>query len=169
MLSNITESLCLVINGGSEDQTSLHFYWKVVSGVCRKVKITPESSINTIYQYHDILCRLGPVYCEARKIDSLNRDAPNTQEIKTFCSMSNVLIIILKNIQEHIDEGNINYDQLKDYFDNYDIIFKIADVFGVKTTVVEKSVVKHKWSYFLQSHETLSKLLIQSLNNNNNW
>ena len=169
MLSNITESLCLVIKKDIDDQHSLHFYWKIVSGVCRKVKITPESSINTIYQYHSILCRLGPVYCEARKIDSTKRNAPNIQEIETFFSMSNALIKVLKNIQECIDGGNVTSDQLKDYFDNYDTIFEIADVFGVKTTIMVKSVVENKWKYFLQSHEILSKLLIQSLNNNTNW
>ena len=169
MLSTITESLCLLVNGGTEDQHSLHFYWKIVSGVCKKVKIKPESSINTIYQYHDILCRLGPVYCKTRKIDPTKRDAPNIQEIKTFLSMSNVLIKVLRNIQGHIDGGNVNYDQLKDYLDNHDTIFEIADVFGVKTTVVEKSMVEHKRSYFLQSHVILQKLLIQSLNDNTNW
>ena len=169
MLSTITESLCLVINGGSRDQYSLNFYWKIVSGVCKKVKITPESNISTIYQYRDILCRLGPVYCEARKMDSTKRDAPNIQEIKAFFSMSNALIKILKNIQEHIDGGNVTYDQLKDYLCNYDTIFEIADVFGVKTAVVVKVVVKYKWRDFMQSHETLSKLLIQSLKDNTNW
>ena len=117
MLSNITESLCLVIKEGTEDQHSLHFYWKIISGICRKVKITSESSVGTIYQYHDILCRVGPVYCEARKMDSAKRDAPNVQEIDTFLSMSNALIKVLKNIQEHIDGGNVTYDQLKDYLD----------------------------------------------------
>ena len=169
MLSNITESLCLVIKEGTEDQHSLHFYWKIVGGICKKVKITPESSINTVYQYHSILCRLGPIYCKSRKIDSTKRDAPNVQEIETFLSMSNALIEVLKNIQEHINEGNVNYDQLKDYFDNYDTIFEIVGVFGVKTTVVEKSVVEHKRSYFLQSHVILQNLLIQSLKNNTNW
>ena len=169
MLSTITESLCLVIKEGTEDQHSLNFYWKIVSGVCKKVKITPESSINIIYQYHSILHRLGPIYCKSRKIDSTKRDAPNVQEIETFLSMSNALIKVLKNIQEHIYEGNVNYDQLKEYLDNHDTIFKIADVFGVKTTVVEKSVVELKQSYFLQSHAILSKLLIQSLRNYTNW
>ena len=169
MLSNITESLCLVIKEGTEDQHSLDFYWKIVSGVCKKVKITPESSISTIYQYRDILCKLGPVYCEARKINSTKRNASNVQEIKTFLSMSNALIEILKNIQVHIDGRNVNYDQLKDYLDNYDTISEIADVFGVKTTVIVKAVVKSKWSDFMQSHEILSKLLIQSLKNNTNW
>ena len=169
MLSTITESLCLVINGGTENQHSLNFYWKIVSGICKKVKITSKSSINTIYQYHDILCRLGPVYCKARKIDSTKRDAPNVKEIETFLSMSNALIKVLKNIQRHIDWGNVNYDQLKDYLDNYDTIFEVFDTFGMKTAIVVKSVVEHKRSYFLESHEILSKLLIQSLKNNTNW
>ena len=169
MLSTITESLCLVINGGTEDQHSLNFYWKLVGGICKKVKITPESTINTIYQYRSIFRRLGPVYCKARKIDSTKGDAPNIQEIETFLSMSNALIKILKNIQGDIERGNVNYDQLKDYLDNYDTIFEIAGVFGVKDAVVTKSVVKYKWSDFMQSHEVLSKLLIQSLKNNTNW
>ena len=169
MLSIITESLCLVIKEGTEDQHSLNFYWKIVSGVCKKVKITPENSIDTIYQYHDILHRLGPVYCKARKIDPTKRDAPNVQEIETFLSMSNALIKVLKNIQRHIDGGNVNYDQLKDYFDNYDTIFDIADVFGVTTALVLQSVVKYKRNDFIQSHVFLSKLLIQSLKNNTNW
>ena len=169
MLSTIADSLCLVIKEGTGDQHSQYFYWKIVSGVCRKVKITPESNINTIYQYHDILCRLGPVYCEARKIDSSNRDAPNVQEIEIFLSMTNALIKVLKNIQRHIDEGNVNYDQLKDYIDNYDTIFEIADEFGVNDTVVMESVVQYKCSDFIQSHVILSKLLIQSFRNNTNW
>ena len=169
MLSTITESLCLVINGGTEDEHSLNFYWKIVGGIWKKVKITPESNIDTIYQYHDILCRLGPVYCEARKIDPTKRDSPNIQEIETFLSMSNALIKVLKNIQEHIERGNVNYHQLKDYFDNYDTILEIADVFGVKDAIMLKPIVKHKQNYFLQCYESLSKLLIQSLNDNTNW
>ena len=169
MLSTITESLCLVIKGGTEDQHSLHFYWKIVGGICKKVKITPESSINTVYQYHDILHKLGPVYCKARKIDSAKTDTPNVQEIETFFSMSNALIKILKNIQGDIDGGNVNHDQLKDYLDNHDSILQIADVFGVKDTVVTKSIVKYKWNNFMKSHVILSKLLIQSLKNNTNW
>ena len=169
MLSTITESLCVVINGGSRDRHSLHFYWKIVGGVCRKVKITPESSISTIYQYRDVLCRLGPVYCESRKIDSTKRDTPNIQEIETFLFLSNTLIKVLKNLQKQIDEGNVNYDQLKDYFDNYDTIFEIAKVFGVKDAVVVKSVIEHKRTDFLQCHEILSSLLIQPLKNNTNW
>ena len=169
MLSNITESLCLVINEGSGDQNSLNFYWKIISGICRKVKITSESSVGTIYQYHSILCRLGPVYCEARKIDSIKRDVPNIQEIETFLSMSNALIKVLKNIQENIDGGNVTYDQLKDYLDNYDTIFEIADIFGVNTTIVLKSVVEHKQTHFLESHVILQNLLIQSFNINTNW
>ena len=169
MLSTITDSLCLIIKEDTEDQHSLNFYWKIVSGVCKKVKITPENRINTIYQHHDILCRLGPVYCEAKKVDFTRRDAPNVQEIKTFMSMSNALIKILKNIQGHIYGGNVNYDQLKDYLDNYDTILKIADTFGMRTAIVVKSVVEYKQSYFLESHEILSKLLIQSLKNNTNW
>ena len=169
MLSIITESLCLAIKGGTEDQHSLNFYWKIVSGISQKVKITPESSIKTIYQYHDVLYRLGPVYCKARKIDSTKGDAPNIQEIETFLSMSNALIKVLKNVQGHIDGGNVNYDQLKDYFDNYGTILEIADVFGVKTTVMEKSVVEYKLNNFMQSRKDLSMLLIQSLKNNTNW
>ena len=169
MFSNITESLCLAIKEGTEDQHSLNFYWKIVGGICKKVKITPESSIKTIYQYHDVLRRLGPVYCKAREIDSSKRDSPNIQEIETFLSMSNALIKILKNIQGDIEQENVNYDQLKDYLDYYDTILEIAGVFGVKDAVVMKSVVKYKWREFLQSHQSLSKLLIQSLKNNTNW
>ena len=169
MLSIITESLCLVIKEGTEDQHSLNFYLKIVGGVCRKVKITPESSINTIYQYHNILCRLGPVYCEFRKIDSSKRDAPDIQEIETVLFVSNALIKVLKNIQRDIDGGNVNYDQLKNYLDNHDTIFKVADTFGMKTAVVEKSVVEHKRNDFLQSHLILQNLLIQSLNDNAHW
>ena len=169
MLSTIAESLCLVINESTEDQNSLNFYWKIISGISKKVKITPESSINTIYQYRSILCRLGPVYCEARKIDSIKRDVPNIQKIETFLSMSNALIKVLKNIQENIDGGNVTYDQLKDYLDNYDTIFEIADIFGVKTTIVLKLVVEHKQTQFLHSHLILQNLLIQSFKNNTIW
>ena len=160
MLTTVTES---AIKEG--DQHALHFYWKIISGICKRVKITAECELSEIQQHDAILCRLGPMYNEVRKPDPQRRCA--FQEINIYLSMADALIKSLSNLAKQIERNEMNYDQLRYYLDYHAIVSEVANKFGMKTgIVVRKSIVEFKIKEFHHFHGVLSELLVQFLNNN---
>ena len=160
MLTTVTKSATK-----EEDQHALQFYWKIISGICERVKITAECRLSEIYHHFSILCRLGPMYREVKKPDSQQRYA--FQEISIYLSMANVLMQLLNNLAKQIERNEINYDQLGYYLSYHEIISEVANKFGMKTNiVVQKSIVEFKRKEFQQFHKVLSELLVQFIKNN---
>ena len=160
MLTTVTESAIK-----EEDQHALHFYWKIISGICEKIKITAECKLSEIHQHGAILCRLGPMYREVRKPDPQKKYA--FQEINIYLSMADALIQSLSNLAKQIESNEMNYDQLRYYLKYHEIVSEVANKFGMKTDiVVQTSIVELKIKEFHQFHEVLSELLVQFLSNN---
>ena len=160
MLTTVTESV--IIEG---DQHALHFYWKIISGICERIKITPECRLSEIYEHYGILCRLGPMFREVRKPDHQQRYV--FQEISIYLSMADTLTQLLANLAKQIERNEINYDQLEYYLSYHEIVSEVANRFGMKTNiVVQKSIVEFKRKEFQQFHKVLSVLLVQFLKKN---
>ena len=167
MFTSMSASLCLAIKEG--DKYCLHFYWKIFDGICKKIKITANSSIDEIHQYHDILRILGPVYLELRKEDFSKRGDPRFLQVEVFITLAEAVIQVLRNHKRQTEYNEVNFDQLSNYYNKYETTLNVADMFGVKGAVVEKDIVTFKRETFLQYHESLSKLMIQSLKNSSKW
>ena len=167
MFTSMSESLCLAIKEG--DKNCLHFYWKIFDGICKKIKITTNSTIDEIHQYHDILCILGPVYLEVRKEHFSRRGDPRFLQVEVFITMADALIQVLRNHKRQTEYNEVNFDQLSNYYNKHEAILEVADKFGVKVAVVEKEIVTIKKEKFLEYHEFLSRLMIQSLKNSSKW
>ena len=163
----MSESLCLAIKEG--DKNCLHFYWKIFDGICKRIKITTNSTIDEIHQYHDILCILGPVYLELKKGNFSKKDDSKFLQVEVFMTIAGALIQALRNHKRQTENNEVDFDQLSNYYNKYEATLEIADKFGVKAAVAEKEVVTIKRKTFLQYHEFLSKLMIQSLKNSPKW
>ena len=166
----MTKSLCFAMKEGNEgNKHSLYFYWKILGGICERIKISAESTIAEIYQHHDILCRFGPLYCELKERGAPTKDDANFVQVTAYMSMGDALMQVLRNFKAHILSNEVDFGELNRFLDMHDIILKVADNFGINLEVVLKSEVVNKKTNFLKYQEFLSKLLIQPLKDNSNW
>ena len=167
MLTTMTQSLCDTMKEGNKH--SLCFYWKFFGGICKRIKISAESTIAEIYQYHDILCRVSPLYCELKERDAPTKDDANFLQVTAYMSMADALMQVLRNFKTQILSNEVNSDELNTYLVMHDIILKVAGNFEINSEIVPKLEVENRKTIFLKHQEFLTELLIQSLKNNSDW
>ena len=166
MLTTMTQSLCFAMR--VKDKHSLYFYWNIFGGICERIKISAESTIAEIYQHHDILCTVGPLYCELKEGDAPTKDDANFVQITAYMSIADALIQVLRNFKTQILSDEVNFNELNSYLHMYDIILKVANNFGIKSETLLKLDVEKRKMTFLTHQRFLSELLIQPLKNNSN-